>query len=97
MWRRKVAVSVWIGAPLPAVPGETAAELTDRLAVRLRELVDEVIAAYPDSPGAGDEWWLPAHVGGAAPTPEQAAVDEHRSIRGHTTLPGEGPAGEPSP
>jgi 1-acyl-sn-glycerol-3-phosphate acyltransferase len=88
-WRRKVAVSVWVDKPLPAVDGETAAQLTERLAARLRELVDEVVAAYPDRPTDGDDWWLPADVGGGAPTPEVAAQHEQRSIRGTASLPGE--------
>jgi len=80
--RRKVPVSVWVDTPMPRVEGETAAELTERLATRLRELVDEVLTAYPDQPRTGDEWWLPAHLGGAAPTPAEAAMHEHRSIHG---------------
>lgn len=80
--RRKVSVSVWVDAPMSRIDGETAAELTERLAVRLRELVDEVLAAYPDKPATGDEWWLPAHLGGGAPTPAEAAMHEHRSIQG---------------
>jgi 1-acyl-sn-glycerol-3-phosphate acyltransferase len=88
-WRRGVPVTVWVDRPLPRVEGETATELTDRLAARLRELVDEVLAAYPERPADTDRWWLPAHLGGTAPTPEQAAADEHRSIRGKATLPGE--------
>src|SRR3954464_10850983 len=31
-WQRKVPVSVWVDTPLVPVPGETAAELTERLA-----------------------------------------------------------------
>ena len=80
--QRKVTVSIWVDAPLPRIEGESAAELTDRLALRLRELVDEVLQVYPDKPRAGDEWWLPAHVGGAAPTPAEAAMHEQRSIQG---------------
>ena len=81
-WQRRVAVSVWVDQPLPRRDGETAAELTVRLADRLREMVDEVLAAYPDTPVAGEDWWLPAHVGGGAPTPEQAAAAEQTSIAG---------------
>lgn len=80
--RRKVAVSIWVDKPLPRLEDESAAALTDRLAQRLRELVDEVLASYPDRPVAGDEWWLPAHLGGAAPTPSDAAAHEQRSIHG---------------
>jgi 1-acyl-sn-glycerol-3-phosphate acyltransferase len=81
-WRRRVAVSVWVDVPLRPRDGESAAELTERLAVRLRELVEEAIAAYPDRPKPGEEWWLPAHLGGAAPTPEEAAAAEQTSIEG---------------
>jgi 1-acyl-sn-glycerol-3-phosphate acyltransferase len=85
VWRRKVPVSVWIDEPLAAVPGESAAELTERLAARLHELVGEVLAEYPDRPVPGDEWWLPAHLGGSAPTPEEAAAIELERIHGGTT------------
>ncbi|MDQ1747908.1 MAG: hypothetical protein QOD07_2171 [Frankiaceae bacterium] len=75
VWQRRVAVSVWVDEPMSVVPGETAAELTDRLAGRLRELVDKVLSEYPDRPD-GDAWWLPHHVGGSAPTPAAAAEIE---------------------
>lgn len=92
-WKQRgVPVTVWVDEPLPTVPGETAAEMTDRLATRLRELVDEALAAYPDRPEGDDTWWLPAHLGGTAPTPEQAAEIEQRRIHGKTTLPGETPS-----
>jgi len=84
---RKVPVSVWVDAPMTRIDGESAAELTDRLAQRLRELVDEVLAAYPEKPRTGDEWWLPAHLGGGAPTPAEAALHEQRSIQGTAKLP----------
>ncbi|MDT7712147.1 MAG: hypothetical protein QOG46_836, partial [Pseudonocardiales bacterium] len=35
-------------------------------------LLDETRARYPAAPG-DDPWWVPAHLGGTAPTPEQAA------------------------
>jgi len=89
-WRRRVAVSIWVDDPLPRRDGESAAELTERLAVRLRELVDEVLAAYPDLPAPGEEWWLPAHLGGSAPTPEQAAAAEQTSISGRVSRDGRG-------
>jgi hypothetical protein len=45
-----------------------------RLHDTLQALVDTVQADYPVA-GAG-QWWQPAHLGGTAPTPEQAAVAE---------------------
>ena len=83
--RRKVAVSIWVDAPMPRIEGESAAELTDRLAHRLRQLVDEVLVEYPDKPVTGEQWWLPAHLGGTAPTPAEAALLEQRSIHGRAT------------
>jgi 1-acyl-sn-glycerol-3-phosphate acyltransferase len=76
VWRRKVPVSVWVDQPLPIEPGESPTDVTVRLAARLAELVEEVLVAYPDRPRSGDEWWLPAHIGGGAPTPEAAAAAE---------------------
>jgi len=76
VWRRRVPVSIWVDEPLAVKPDDTAATLTDRLAVRLRELVDKVVAEYPDRPENGDDWWLPHHAGGSAPTPEEARAAE---------------------
>ncbi|MBV9369285.1 MAG: 1-acyl-sn-glycerol-3-phosphate acyltransferase [Frankiales bacterium] len=78
-WKRRVAVSVWVDEPMSVIPGESAADLTARLAVRLRELVDKVLSEYPDRPD-GDDWWLPNHVGGTAPTPQQARDAEAAAI-----------------
>jgi hypothetical protein len=35
-------------------------------------LLDATRARYPEAPGS-DPWWVPAHLGGTAPTPERAA------------------------
>jgi 1-acyl-sn-glycerol-3-phosphate acyltransferase len=76
VWQRRVAVSVWVDEPMTINPGETAATLTARLAVRLLELVEKAVAEYPDRPEGGDDWWLPHHAGGSAPTPEEARTAE---------------------
>jgi 1-acyl-sn-glycerol-3-phosphate acyltransferase len=81
-WRRHVTVSIWIDEPMRIDAGETAEDVTRRLAVRLRELVDKVLSEYPDRADDGDDWWLPAHVGGGAPTPDAAAELERASIAG---------------
>ena len=75
IWKRRVAVSIWVDEPIAINPDDTAATLTARLAVRLRELVEKALSEYPDRPD-GDDWWLPHHLGGSAPTPEQAAEVE---------------------
>jgi 1-acyl-sn-glycerol-3-phosphate acyltransferase len=66
--QRHVPVSIHVGEPLVVRPGESAQELTDRLASTLATLIDEVQRAYPEHPLPGQEWWLPAHLGGTAPT-----------------------------
>lgn len=84
--RRSVPISIWVDDPLPDVDGETATELSARLAVRLRQLVDAVLAEYPIPADGEDLWWLPAHVGGSAPTPEEAAAAESASIAGRARV-----------
>jgi hypothetical protein len=43
------------------------------LRARLQGLLDQVQAANPATgQKTPDAWWLPAHLGGTAPTPEEA-------------------------
>ena len=82
--RRDVAVTVLIGEPLYPEPGEKAQSLLRRTRVAMEELLDEAQRSYPDSPaGDDDRWWLPAHLGGTAPTPEEAAAKDARYAAGH--------------
>jgi hypothetical protein len=56
------------------VKGEDRELLAKNLRTRMSELLDQVQAEYPEAPRSLDEkWWLPAHLGGTAPTPEEAA------------------------
>ena len=49
----------------------------------MEALLDEAQRSYPDQPaGPDDRWWLPAHLGGTAPTPEEAARRGRRPRRG---------------
>jgi 1-acyl-sn-glycerol-3-phosphate acyltransferase len=75
--RRGVPVTVLIGEPIVAEPGEKAQSLLRRTRAAMEALLDEAQRTYPDQPaGEDDRWWLPAHLGGSAPTPEQAAVQD---------------------
>jgi hypothetical protein len=49
----------------------------------MASLLEQVQASYPDRPsGEDDRWWLPARLGGSAPTPEEAArLDEEERHR----------------
>jgi hypothetical protein len=61
----------------------------------MERLLDEAQRSYPDRPaGPEDSWWLPAHLGGTAPTPEVAAERDasHAAGRRHHDEP-DRPAG----
>jgi 1-acyl-sn-glycerol-3-phosphate acyltransferase len=79
-FRRHVPISIAIGEPLTPTPREKGDAVMDEIRVRMTALLDKVQREYPDQPaGPDDTWWLPAHLGGTAPTPEEAAassVDE---------------------
>lgn len=73
--RRRRTIMVTVGEPLLPEPGERAGSLTLRLHARMGELLADTQARYPDPPdNPGDLWWLPARLGGTAPTPEEAAA-----------------------
>jgi 1-acyl-sn-glycerol-3-phosphate acyltransferase len=72
--RRDVAVTVLLGEPIVPGPGEKAQPLLRRTKAAMEALLDEAQRTYPQQPaGPDDRWWLPAHLGGTAPTPELAA------------------------
>jgi hypothetical protein len=66
---RHIPVSITIGAPLR--PGRGAAADTELVEV-MNGLLEATRARYPTAPDT-DPWCMPAHLGGTAPTPEQAA------------------------
>lgn len=73
--KRHVPVLIRAGEPLTVGPGDEVEVVTKELRLRMSGLLDAVQAEYPDRPAAdGDGWWLPAHLGGTAPTPEEAAA-----------------------
>jgi len=72
-FRRGIPVVVNVGKPMDVSPDDDAQELTDRLMAAITELLGEAQARYPHEPASDDDrWWLPAHLGGSAPTPEDA-------------------------
>jgi 1-acyl-sn-glycerol-3-phosphate acyltransferase len=75
--RRGVAVTVVLGEPIVAEPGEKAQSVLRRTRAAMETLLDQAQRNYPQQPaGPEDRWWLPAHLGGTAPTPEAAASDD---------------------
>jgi 1-acyl-sn-glycerol-3-phosphate acyltransferase len=81
--RRNVPVTVLIGEPLVAEPGEKVQSLLRRTRAAMEALLEDAQRTYPDQPaGDDDRWWLPAHLGGTAPTPEQAAAVDTQHAAG---------------
>nr|WP_323747582.1 1-acyl-sn-glycerol-3-phosphate acyltransferase [Catenulispora rubra] len=79
LWQRHVPITVLVGEPMYPKKGQNSAELSAELHARLSALLDEAQSTYPDKPsGPADSWWLPAHLGGTAPTLEQAAEMDAR-------------------
>jgi 1-acyl-sn-glycerol-3-phosphate acyltransferase len=74
-FRRGTPVMVFLGEPIVPEPGEKVQPLLRRTRVAMEALLDEAQRVYPEQPaGPEDTWWLPVHLGGTAPTPEEAAV-----------------------
>jgi 1-acyl-sn-glycerol-3-phosphate acyltransferase len=72
--RRHLPVRVHVGEPLHPSASDDPAAVTDELKRRMGVLLDAAQAAYPDVPsGDDDRWWLPAHLGGTAPTLAEAS------------------------
>ncbi|WP_116200783.1 lysophospholipid acyltransferase family protein [Amycolatopsis circi] len=76
---RHVPISVVIGEPMRPGPDDSCEALTSDLRARMSELLEKAQAEYPEAPESDAErWWLPAHLGGSAPTPEEAAALDRR-------------------
>ncbi|MFC0503044.1 lysophospholipid acyltransferase family protein [Micromonospora costi] len=73
--RRHTPITILVGEPMDPAGWPDAAAMTAGLKERLSALVDRAQRAYPEQPaGPDDRWWLPAHLGGTAPTPPEAAA-----------------------
>jgi 1-acyl-sn-glycerol-3-phosphate acyltransferase len=79
--QRHVPIRVHVGEPLRPSTSDDPTVVTEELKGRMAALLDAAQAAYPDEPaGDSDRWWLPAHLGGTAPTPEEAAELERAEV-----------------
>ena len=75
---------VFLGEPIVPEPGEKVQPLLRRTRAAMEALLDEAQRDYPDQPaGPDDRWWLPVHLGGTAPTPEEALVADSARAAGH--------------
>ncbi len=72
-------VDVRFGPPVAYQPDEDPLAVHLRLMEAIRGLVDQAQRGYPQRPGAAaDAWWQPAHLGGTAPSADEA---ERRAVR----------------
>ncbi len=79
--RRRMPVTVSVGAPLIPGDGETIDQLSERLHTAMEVLLDDAIDTYPVEPrNDGDRWWVPHNRGGTAPDPETAAVLDREAV-----------------
>ena len=73
--RRGGHVLIRVGEPLPTPKGADGTALTLELRQRLQHMLEDLQTRTPEQPEPGqDAWWHPAHLGGSAPTPAQAAL-----------------------
>lgn len=79
--RRRMPITIVVGEPLRASPGESVDELSLRLRLAMDALLAEAIDTYPAKPRDDeDRWWLPYDRGGSAPDPETAAVLDREAV-----------------
>ncbi|MFI6598487.1 lysophospholipid acyltransferase family protein [Nonomuraea sp. NPDC050536] len=69
---RHVPITILVGEPIHAQRGEDVNQHVTDLHARMSALVDRAQRTYPEIPPG--VWWQPAHLGGTAPTPEEAAA-----------------------
>jgi 1-acyl-sn-glycerol-3-phosphate acyltransferase len=82
-FQRGVVISVDIGPPLEVDPAEDPRVATELLMNAIRDLVDEAQKNYPQQPAGDDDlWWLPAHLGGTAPSPQELEAEVARTDAG---------------
>jgi 1-acyl-sn-glycerol-3-phosphate acyltransferase len=77
---RHVPVTILIGEPVRPAGSDDPEEVTAELRARIQYLLDQAQRDYPDKPDQ-EPWWVPAHLGGTAPTPEEAAVLDAQKAR----------------
>jgi 1-acyl-sn-glycerol-3-phosphate acyltransferase len=74
---RGTQIRIVLGEPYTPVGDPVVA--TEELKARMRVLLDEARSTYAGSPrDADDTWWLPASLGGTAPTLEEAEAADAR-------------------
>ncbi|MFF9896965.1 MULTISPECIES: 1-acyl-sn-glycerol-3-phosphate acyltransferase [Streptomyces] len=77
--RQHLPVTIRVGERVEAPKDQYAGAITRRLRECCQELLEAAQRAYPGRPkGPDDTWWLPAHLGGTAPTAAEVRAAEAR-------------------
>jgi 1-acyl-sn-glycerol-3-phosphate acyltransferase len=80
--RRGAHVRIVVGEPYLPEPGADAGAVSAELKRRMEAMLTEARATYKGKPyGPDDTWWIPASMGGTAPTAEEAAARDSAEIR----------------
>ena len=88
VFRRGIPVTVLLGEPIVPAEGEKTQAVLRRTKAAMEELLAEAQRSYPDVPADDtDRWWLPAHLGGTAPTPEEAHELDVHDVNGTAVKP----------
>jgi 1-acyl-sn-glycerol-3-phosphate acyltransferase len=71
---RGKTISITVGEPMHPTTADNAVATTAELHRRMNEMLEQTIAAYPSREQPPNSWWVPARLGGSAPTLEVAAT-----------------------
>jgi 1-acyl-sn-glycerol-3-phosphate acyltransferase len=72
---RGTPLTIAVGEPFTPDPTADPVAVTADLKARMEALLDEARASYAGGPRTPDDtWWIPARLGGTAPTLEEAAA-----------------------
>jgi 1-acyl-sn-glycerol-3-phosphate acyltransferase len=70
---RGKTIAITVGEPMHPTGDDPIGD-TRELKARMSRMLDETIAAYPAAEQPPGSWWVPARLGGSAPTLEEAAA-----------------------
>jgi 1-acyl-sn-glycerol-3-phosphate acyltransferase len=75
--RRGKTISIYVGSAIRPAAGDDPCVIDAELRRRMDLLLEEACRDYPDRPhDDADRWWMPARLGGTAPSLAEAAIVE---------------------
>lgn len=72
--QRHIPILISAGEPITITRRDNADAATAQVRARIQTLLDDLQQRYPTRPEDAGAWWLPAHLGGTAPTPAEAEL-----------------------